>query len=488
MPSEGALLSDLAAALHVGFGGRDKLITDVHHDSRSATAGSLFVAVRGANHDGHDHAAAAVEMGASALLVERHLDVEVPQIVVGDSRAALALAAAIVHGNPSYSLSVVGVTGTNGKTSVTHMVSAIGRAAGMETGMIGTVGAQIGGRDVSLERTTPEASDLQRLLRRMADEAVELVAVEVSSHALALHRVDAVRFRVAAFTNLSQDHLDFHGDMESYFTVKARLFDPERSERAVIWVDDSWGVRLAAETDIPVLRVGLSSDADVAASSVSVDGSGSSFRLRAGWDEAFVRMPIAARFNVENAVVAAASCLEAGIDFETVCRGLESLPQIPGRFEVVPGPAGVRAVVDYAHTPEAVVTAITEARGLTAGRVIAVFGAGGDRDRDKRPLMGAAASTADVVVVTSDNPRSEDPEAIISEVASGLERPDAAVLEAGRRRAIRAALSAARSGDVILVLGKGHEQGQEFASGRIEPFDDRVVIAEEWATQSGGAI
>jgi UDP-N-acetylmuramoyl-L-alanyl-D-glutamate--2,6-diaminopimelate ligase len=442
--------------------------------------------VRGENFDGHAYAVDAIEAGAVAVVVEQPLDVVAPQIVVGNSRAALAVAASVVHRQPSEKLDVVGVTGTNGKTSVTHMVSAISRSTGVGTGLIGTVGAQIRGKDVALERTTPEAGDLQRLLARMADAGVAIAAVEVSSHALALHRVDAIRFRVATFTNLSQDHLDFHGSMESYYSEKARLFEKGRSDHAVIWIDDPWGRRLASETDVPTTTVGFSDGADVSASAVSVVPAGSTFRMRAGSREAVVQTPISARFNVANALVAAASCLEVGLDFDAVCSGVSVLPQIPGRFEIVAGPGGARAVVDYAHTPEAVSAAIAEARALTSGRVIAVVGAGGDRDRAKRPLMGAAAASADVVVVTSDNPRSEEPEAIIAEVVAGIEDPRALVVEADRRRAIRVALETSDDDDLVLVLGRGHEQDQEFAGGRVEPFDDRLVVAEEWAASSGG--
>ncbi len=487
MPVDGSRLSEVAAELGVSFHGPDVALTDVLHDSRSAVPESLFVAILGSNADGHDHAVAAVARGSAAIVVERRLDVEVPQLIVADSRAAMARAAAVVHGDPSRQLRIVGVTGTNGKTTVTHMIEAVARSSGMTTGLIGTLGARIGSREIPLERTTPESSDIQRLLARMVETEVDLVAMEVSSHALALHRCDAIRFRVAAFTNLSRDHLDFHGDMESYFAEKARLFDVDTTAVAVVWVDDPWGARLAATTPVPVVRVGFEAGADVSASRLDVDARGSSFVLRQGDREAMVRIPVAARFNVANALVASAACLDSGIPFDDVCRGLETLPQIPGRFEVVPGPWRFQSIVDYAHTPDAVAAVIGEARLLAPGRVLALLGAGGDRDQEKRPLMGAAAATADLTFITSDNPRSEDPAAIVAEVVGGVPETAHLVVEVDRRIAIRTALGMARDGDIVLVLGKGHEQGQEFADGRVEPFDDRRVVNEEGTALEGGA-
>ena len=486
MPTSRRTLGTVASALGLSLSGGDAAIDDVHHDSRRVGPGSLFVAVSGAVADGHDHAGAAVSAGATALIVERELALDVPQLVVADSRSALAVAAAVVHGHPSRSLRVVGITGTNGKTSVAHMVDAIATHAGLHTGVMGTLGARIAGEDVTLDRTTPESTDLQRLLSRMAGAGVDVVSMEVSSHALALHRVDAVRFRVVAFTNLSQDHLDFHGDMTAYFNQKATLFTPERAFVGVVWIDDAWAARLAAESTLPIIRVGHGDDADVSGVEWAVDARGSSFTLRAAGRAARVRIPVPARFNTANALLASAICLELDLDFDDVCRGLEKLPQVPGRFEAVPGPWGFQVVVDYAHTPDAVAAAIAEARSITAGRVLALVGAGGDRDQDKRPLMGAAAGSADVTFVTSDNPRSEDPATIVAAVAGGVPTGSTLVVAVDRRAAIRAVLAEARDDDMVLILGKGHEQGQEFFDGRIEPFDDRVVALEEGRSVLGG--
>jgi UDP-N-acetylmuramoyl-L-alanyl-D-glutamate--2,6-diaminopimelate ligase len=329
-------------------------------------------------------------------------------------------------------------------------------------------------------RTTPEASDFQRLLARMVEAGVEVAAVEVSSHALALGRVAGSRFAVAAFTNLSQDHLDFHPDMEAYYRAKASLFVPELAERAVIWVDDPAGRRLAAETSLPVVRVGRGPSAEVTAGDLAMSLEGSSFVLAGVGEAVRVRLRLAGEFNVANALVAAGIAAALGIPSVSIAAGIGSLATVPGRFEIIDTGKAFTVVVDYAHTPDGVAAVIGSARRLAGGgRVIAVVGAGGDRDRAKRPLMGAAAAAADLAFITSDNPRSEDPAAIISQVLLGAASGPAEVrVEADRRRAIHDALEAARPGDVVLILGKGHEQGQQFAD-RVLPFDDRVVAREE---------
>jgi len=481
MPLE-VLLSELAEAVGGKVIGSDRTpVTDVTHDSRQAGPGTLFVAVRGFTTNGHDYLPQAVANGAVAVCVEERQDIGVPQLVVADGRAALPTLAATVHRHPSRRLRVVGVTGTNGKTTVAYLLESIATAAGLRSAVVGTIGAHIGGRPIPLGRTTPEASDLQRLLAQMVDREVDVAAIEVSSHALALHRVDEVLFTVAAFTNLTQDHLDFHVDMDDYYTAKASLFKSGRTDRAVIWVDDPYGSRLASESTIPVTRVGLGVDADVRAVSIEVTPTGSRFELIDRGDARLVELPLGGAFNIENALVAAACARELGITLDAVDRGLGSVPQIPGRFEKIDAGQGFAVIVDYAHTPEGIAAVISAARRVSRGAIVVVVGAGGDRDRLKRPLMGEAAAQADVAIITSDNPRSEDPLAIIDEVVAGMGKgtvmrqvvPD-------RRTAIRTALRTAAAGDVVLILGKGHEQGQEL-SGRIEPFDDRVVAGEELA-------
>lgn len=470
-----ALVDDLAAAGHdvrlvsspQGPPVAATEVVDVVFDSRAAAPGTLFCCLRGSSVDGHEHAAEAVANGSVALLVDHPLASTVPQLVVGDVRTSMAVVAASVHGHPSRDLQVVGVTGTNGKTTVTHMLAAITRAAGRPTGVIGTL---------SGVRTTPEAPDLQRQLAALRDEAVEIAAIEVSSHALAQQRVDATRFRLAAFTNLSRDHLDYHESMDAYFKAKARLFEPDLTERAVVNVDDPHGRLLLDAAQVPTVGCSLA-DAD----DLEVGLRSSSFR----WRGAEVRMPLGGRFNVSNAILAATVAAELGVEPDQVAAGLASLPAVVGRFEVVEVDEPFTVVVDFAHTPDGLAHVLEAAREAAAGGAVhIVFGCGGDRDHSKRPAMGEVTSRlADHVVVTSDNPRSEDPDAIIAEAVAGMERTDHVVVEPDRRAAIARALDAARPGDIVIVAGKGHEPHQEIA-GRLIPFDDRVVVAEESARRA----
>lgn len=479
MPAE-ATLADVAIAVGADYDGPNPVIVDVHRDSRSVAPGTLFVAVRGETSDGHDFIDAAIARGAVAAIVEERTARDLPQIVVPDARAALGVAAATVHGHPADQMVVIGVTGTNGKTTVTHMIESIVAAAGRNPGLVGTIGARIGGRPIELARTTPEASDLQRLLAQMVTGGVDVAALEVSSHALALRRVSGVCFEVVAFTNLSQDHLDFHDDMEDYYLAKAALFVAECSHHGVVWTDDPWGERLVGETQIPVTTVGIESPADVTADSVSSGIEGSSFTMVIGDERHAVSLPIPGRFNVANALIAAACVVAGGMSAGDAARGLSHLPPVPGRFELMPLDAPFTLIIDYAHSPDAIDAIITEVRALDPGRITVVIGAGGDRDTDKRPLMGAAAARADRVILTADNPRSEDPAQIIADIAAGVPDDVDLHIEPDRRKAIRRSLAQAGSGDVVLVLGKGHEPGQEFADGRVEPFDDGDVVAEEW--------
>lgn len=455
-------------------------ISDVTHDSKAVAPGSLFVAVRGARVDGHAFIAAAIEAGAAAVCVEAEDEYPVPALVVPDTRRAMGPAAAVVYGDPARNLALIGVTGTNGKTTVTHLLEAIAGAAGLVSAVVGTVGARIGGRAVAVERTTPEAPDFQRLLAEMVGAQVELAAVEVSSHALALSRVEGAQFTVAAFTNLTQDHLDFHADMEAYYLAKASLFVPERARRAVIWMDDPAGRRLAGETPLPVTTVGAGPGNDYGVARQELDLGGSSFVIIGEGVDTAVRLPLAGGFNVANALIAAACARSVGVGWEAIADGLESVAPIPGRFEFVETDSPAAVVVDYAHTPDGVVSVIEAARNLAGeGRIIVVVGAGGDRDRAKRPLMGAAAAQADLAFITSDNPRTEEPAAIIGDVLTGTGGGRARIVaQPDRRAAIASALAEAAPGDVVLILGKGHEQGQEF-DGVTIPFDDRIVAREE---------
>jgi UDP-N-acetylmuramoyl-L-alanyl-D-glutamate--2,6-diaminopimelate ligase len=429
-------------------------VLDLAYDARLVAPGGLFFAVPGQRVDGHDFAPEAVERGAVALVVERRLELPVPQIIVGDARAAMAPAADIFFGEPTRELEVVGVTGTSGKTTTSFLVFAILAAAGRRPGLLGTVEARVGGERRGVVRTTPEAIDLQRLFREMLDAGDRSCAMEASSHASVLHRLDRVRFAALIFTNLSQDHLDFHGDMESYFEAKRRLFLAEPRPLAVVNVGDEHGRRLAEELPDAITF----STADAAA----LDG---------------IALRLRGRFNVENALGALTAARALGIGDDAIRRGLESVRGVPGRFESVEAGQPFHVIVDYAHKPDALEKVLLAARDLAgANRVLCVVGAGGDRDRGKRAVMGRLASElADLAIVTSDNPRSEDPEAIAAEIVAGA--AGEVEVELDRAAAIRRAVELAQAGDVVLVAGKGAEQGQEFAD-RTVPFDDREAAKE----------
>jgi UDP-N-acetylmuramoyl-L-alanyl-D-glutamate--2,6-diaminopimelate ligase len=435
-------------------------VSDLAYDTRSVRPGAVFFCVRGEHLDGHDLAPEAVAAGASALVVERLLGVEVPQIVVADTRAAMAPAADEFFGRPTDELRVVGVTGTNGKTTTTFLLFAILAAAGLRPGLVGTIEARVGGERRGVRRTTPEAIDLQRLFSEMLDAGDRSAAIEASSHASALHRLDRVRFAALVFTNLSHEHLDFHADMEDYFQAKRRLF--LGGAPAAVNVDDEYGRRLAGELP-DALTFGLADAAAVGPAALE----GIELRLRG-------------RFNVQNALGALAAARLLGIDDDAVARGLESVRGVPGRFESIREGQPFDVIVDYAHKPLALETVLRAARELATGRVICVFGCGGDRDREKRPQMGRLATElADLVVVTNDNPRGEDPQAIIDAIVAGAVA--AVEVEPDRAAAIAQAIESARDGDVVVIAGKGAEQGQEFAD-RTVPFDDREAAREALRT------
>jgi UDP-N-acetylmuramoyl-L-alanyl-D-glutamate--2,6-diaminopimelate ligase len=447
-------------------------VTALAYDNRLVTPGTLFFCVPGFTRDGHDFAPDAVARGAAALVVERPLGLGVPEVRVADVRAAMAPAAAALNGDPTRALRAVGITGTNGKTTTAFLVRGLLEAAGRRTGLVGTVTAVVGGAERPMVRTTPEAIDLQRMFAQMRDAGDEAVVMEVSSHALALHRADAIHWAVALFTNLTQDHLDFHPTMEDYFLAKRRLFETG-PEVAIVNVDDAYGARLAA--DFPdAIRIGIDApDAQLRATDIVSDASGSSFTV----DGLELRSPLPGRFNVLNVLGAVATVRALGVDDATIAAALPHAARVPGRFEPVDEGQPFAVLVDYAHTPDSLENVLRAARPLAAGRVIVVFGAGGDRDRAKRPLMGAVAcDLADVVIVTSDNPRNEEPETIIAAILEGC-GPGVEV-EVDRRAAIERGIERAEPGDIVLIAGKGHEQGQEFADGRKVPFDD-VTVARE---------
>jgi UDP-N-acetylmuramoyl-L-alanyl-D-glutamate--2,6-diaminopimelate ligase len=454
---------------------RDIDVTGLAYDNRLVAPGTLFFCVPGFTRDGHDYATDAIARGAVALVVERPLDLGVPEIRVGSVRDAMAPAAAAFYGDPTAQLEVVGVTGTNGKTTTAFLVRALLQAGGWQTGLLGTVKSIVGGGERAVQRTTPEAIDLQRTFREMLDAGDRACSIEVSSHALELHRADAVHFAAAIFTNLTQDHLDFHKTMEAYFAAKQRLFALAPKISAVN-VDDRYGARLAAEVQRPV-TFAIDRDARYRATDVETGLAGSRFVVRTADLELEVASPLRGRFNVYNALGALATAIELGVAPEAAAAAIESAGQVPGRFEPVDEGQGFAVLVDYAHTPDSLENVLTAARALADGRLHVVFGCGGDRDRGKRPQMGAiAARLADRVIVTSDNPRSEDPEAIIGEILEGAGEDVAGQVD--RRAAIADAIAGAHVGDVVVIAGKGHEQGQEFEAGRKIPFDD-VTVARE---------
>jgi UDP-N-acetylmuramoyl-L-alanyl-D-glutamate--2,6-diaminopimelate ligase len=480
-----APVADLVASLPRAevAGDRAVEVIDVVANSAEVRPGALFFCVPGEHRDGHDFAGEAVRRGAVALVTQRRLDVGPPvQVMVPSVRAAMGPVSSAFFGHPSEQLTLVGVTGTNGKTTSTYLLESIFRAAGRTSGVIGTTGVRIADGHVPFARTTPEAPDLQRLLRRMVDAGVDAAAMEVSSHGLDQGRVDGTRFACSIFTNLSRDHLDYHRTLEAYFEAKARLFTPELSIQGAVNRDSTEGRLVADRSAIPITTFGLeamstiSGRQDMPATNVEVSASGCSFEIGGRR----FRSPLRGTFNVYNCLGVVVAARLVGVEDDAIAVGLESLHGVPGRLEPVDVGQSFTVLVDYAHTPDSLENVLSSVRSMTSGRLILVFGCGGDRDRGKRPVMGETATRgADLSIVTSDNPRSEDPLAIIAEIEAGARRGGGPYeIEADRRAAIRAAVGMARAGDVVLIAGKGHEAGQEFAD-RTVPFDDREVAADE---------
>ena len=462
----------------LGAGG-DVEVSSLAYDNRRVEPGSLFFCVPGFTRDGHDFAPDAVARGAAALVVTRELDLRVAQVRVGDVRAAMADAAARFWGDPTASLPVLGITGTNGKTTTAHLVRALLEADGRRCGLLGTVQTVVGGATREAARTTPEAIDLQPVFSEMLATGDAACVMEVSSHALELRRVQGIRFAVALFTNLTQDHLDFHPDMDAYFAAKRRLFagTPGAPGVRIANADDPSGRRLAEEFPGTV-TFGLAPGADLHATEVRTGFAGSDFLVeRAGRPPLAILSPLPGRFNVSNVLGAIACASALGVEDATIVAALASAGRVPGRFEPVDAGQDFAVLVDYAHTPDSLENVLRAARDLAEeGRVLCVFGCGGDRDRGKRPLMGAIAERlSDLAIVTSDNPRSEDPAAIAAQIVTGMLRPE---VELDRRAAIERAVELAAPGDVVVIAGKGHEQGQELAGGRKVPFDDAAVARE----------
>ncbi len=489
------MLSELVDLLGTPILPTPSRFNGVTHDSRKVTSGDIYVALRGANFDGHDFIANAMSMGAAAVIVERSrqsllVDSNIPGWSVQDPRQVMGYVADIVYNHPSHHMHVVGVTGTNGKTSTTHIIAHLAKGLFQQTGIIGTLGAFASGVSVPGQRTTPEAPDLQSMLSAMQSHSIDVVAMEVASHALVHGRVNGCLFDAAVFTNLTQDHLDFHGSMECYFEAKARLFTThfdavsQRGKQpfAVIGIDTEWGNRLCTMMrDFPftTYSVNAGAAADLVAVNIRLSASSTEFDLLFDNQSFRVVLPLGGAFQIQNALAALGWFIGAGGSVADGVALFRTCPQIPGRFEIVLSKQSFAVVVDYAHTPDGLENVLSTARELCYGKLICVFGCGGDRDRSKRPLMGAIAEKyCDEVVVTSDNPRSEDAEVIIDQIIAGMSNHCVVRRESDRRVAIAQAVTSRGSDDVVVIAGKGHETYQ-IVHDQIIPFDDRLVASEE---------
>jgi UDP-N-acetylmuramoyl-L-alanyl-D-glutamate--2,6-diaminopimelate ligase len=472
-----------ALAPHRVIGTLDREVESIAYDSRRVQSDTLFVAIRGEKSDGHQFVDQAIEQGASVIVAER--EISSPRatcLVVDDSRSVLADLSAAFYGMPAHKLKMAGVTGTNGKTTTTFLIKHICERAGMRCGLLGTVRYEIGDRILPAIRTTPEALDIQELLAQIVNAGDRAAAMEVSSHALAQERTRGIEWDVAVFTNLTQDHLDFHGTMENYFEAKAKLFQDLASQskkkkaRAVINIDDRYGEKLVGRLagKIPVVTYGLGMHADFRASNYRTEFAGTSYQLDAHGRSYLVRVPLIGRFNVANSMAALAAATVMGVSLRSAILSLARSPQVPGRLELVPAKRQFQIFVDYAHTDDALRNVLKTLRELKPRKLIVVFGCGGDRDRKKRPLMGRVADElADYAIITSDNPRKENPDAIINEVEKGFRSAHyEKVVE--RTEAIRHAVAIAQPRDLVLIAGKGHEKYQEFADHTV-PFDDLQV-------------
>lgn len=484
LPLREVRLEDIAISLQSEVQGPAGVpVRGIAYDSRLVRPGDLFVCRRGMVHDGHDFATEAVERGAAALVVNRFLPLPVPQIVVANTRVALGLAAARFFDDPSHRLRVIGVTGTKGKTTTTYLIKQLLEAAGMRAGLIGTIEQVAGDRVRAATRTTPEAADIQELLHTMVEASCRAAVMEVSSHAVALGRIVGTEYDVAVFTNITRDHMDFHPTFDHYLRSKTEFFShastpgAKANKAAVINVDDPHWRAFAGATSAPVIRVGIDNEADLRAYDVDVAAQGVSFGLTGRFGDARLQMQLTGRFNVYNSLCALGAALHEGVPLEVAARALERVAGVPGRFERIDAGQDFSVIVDYAHTDDSLRNVLTTSRSLTSGRLLAVCGAGGDRDRGKRPLMGRAlAEGADYVIVTSDNPRSEVPERICDDIVAGIREtqldPRCYEVIVDRREAIRRAISLAKAGDLVLIAGKGHETYQQFADHTIH-FDDR---------------
>ena len=454
----------------------DALITD----SREKTSGGLFFCISGARFDAHTFVGQAEKNGCVAFVVERILDADVPQVKVENVRSAMAYIAAAFYGHPEKEIRMVGVCGTKGKTTTSYLMKAILEKAGFKTGLIGTTGNMIGEKRLHSNLTTPDPIDLHRCLRQMRDEGVEVVSMEVSAHAVAMHRLDGVTFEAACYTNLSQDHLDYFGTMENYFETKKSFFMHGQVLNAALNADDETSDKIIKDIKVPYLTFGISSDADVFARDIEISEDGVSFSiLLRGLEEMPVHMHLTGMFNVYNALAAASLAMIRGIDKQAIREGLESVVNVPGRVEMLDTKTPYKVILDYSHSPDALENILTTVRTFTRSRLIVLFGCGGDRDHGKRPIMGEIAGRlADFSILTSDNPRTEDPNAILASIEEGIKPTGGKyVIIENRRDTIRHALEVGRDGDVIILAGKGHETYQDIM-GVKRPFDEKVVVQE----------
>ena len=471
-------LSLIARELGIAFSEEDAEISSITYDSRKVESGSLFCCLVGLVSDGHTFAGQAVNKGAAALIVEHRLPYNIPQLVVEDGRKAMALAAACFYGHPEKEMLMLGVTGTNGKTSTTYMVKSIAEQAGKKVGLIGTIQNMIGDEVIETGRTTPESADLFALLRQMADEKVDLVIMEVSSHALVQDRVYGIQYQVALFTNLTQDHLDYHKTFDNYLSAKKLLFS--QCDIAVINHDDPHAEKIMEGLECPIYTTGIHTPASYNASEIDIQTSGVRFLLRTPKGESLIRLHISGLFSIYNAMGAAAMMQQAGYSLEQIVSGLEALKGVAGRLQAVNTNGKPFSVyVDYAHTPDALENVLTTVRAFAKARVLSLFGCGGDRDRAKRPLMGEIGGRhSDYVIITSDNPRSEEPESIVKAIEEGVKKSGAPyTVIVNRREAIAYALTILEENDILVIAGKGHENYQEI-NGVKHHFDDKEIVEE----------
>ena len=456
----------------------DAEINKIEYNSRHTAKGDLFCCVVGTFSDGHDYAATAAQAGAAALVVEHELDIDLPQLVVANTRIAMAELAAAFYRNPSREMKMVGVTGTNGKTSTTYMIKAIAEHAGAKVGLIGTIRNLVGDRVIETERTTPESVDLQKILRDMKNDGVELVVMEVSSHALDQHRVHGIDYDVGIFTNLTRDHLDYHKTFDNYLAAKKKIF--AQAHHAVLNADDPYFARMADGLSIPITTFGVRENADFSAADIDITPRGVQFDMKEHGRPMRLNVGIPGLFSVFNALGAAAAAKLLGYSDEDVREGLERMKNVSGRLEPLPtNGRDFTVLLDYAHTPDALENVLNTIRGFAKARIITLFGCGGDRDQAKRPIMGEIAGRySEFLVVTSDNPRSEDPYRIIDSVMEGVMKSGCAyVVIEDRYDAIKYAVEHAKKDDIVLLAGKGHENYQEVGGGK-RHFDEKEIVAE----------